>query len=215
MDDDIIDLNGSFSGDGDSSDIFRDSQQLYEDSADSDDNFNNSYDMLADPAFWDFVQQYQEYNDLGIDLMSLSPSAASYLSTTQLDLFDRIIAGGSYRYYIGYRTGSDSYSAVLYACNEVTVNGSVISLVEPMQFQLYRTYSGNTYYYYYTHSQLQSDSVTLNNNILYYTNIVSGYPTLASLGDNDLQFSKTQIYVFGIFAILILLLLMRRKRNSV
>lgn len=170
---------------------------------------------FSDPAFWDFVNAYLQQSglDSGVDLMSLSPSSSSYLSTTQLDLFDRILAGGSYRYYIGYRTGSDSYGAVLYACNDVSVSGSTVQLVNPMQFQLYRTYSGSTYYYYYTHSQLASDSVTLNNNILYYTNIFPGYPLLAEQGDSDVSFSKDQIIFAGVMLLIFFLIVLRRRHK--
>lgn len=168
-----------------------------------------------DPAFWRFVDSYLQQSGLdnSVEPMSLSPSSSSYLSTTQLDLFDRILSGGDYRYYIAYRTGSDTYGAVLYACNEVSVTGSSVQLIEPMQFQLYRSYSGSTYYYYYTHTQLSSDSVSLNNNILYYTNIFEGYPLLADQGRDDVSFSKDKVLFFGVFVLLFLVIIMRRRRS--
>lgn len=174
---------------------------------------SSSSDLLSDPAFMEFLQSYLEYNsmDAGIDLQSLNPSAVSYLSTTQLDLFDRILKSGDYRYYIGYRTGSDSYGAVLYACDKITVSGSTIVMDSPMQFQLYRTYSGNQYYYYYTHSQLSTDTVTLNSSILYYTNMVAGYPTLGDVGRNELVLSQPAIIAFGVFVLLLILILLRRR----
>lgn len=175
----------------------------------------SDFSSYSDPAFWEFVSSYLQQSglDYPIDTLSLSPSTSSYLSTTQLDLFDRILSGGDYRYYIAYRTGSDTYGAVLYACNDVNVSGNSVQLVNPMQFQLYRTYSGSTYYYYYTHTQLSSDSVTLNNSILYYTNIFDGYPLLASQGRSDISFSKEPLMFFGLIVLLFLLILVRRKRS--
>lgn len=173
----------------------------------------DGYDYFNDPAFMDFLQSYMEYNsiDSGVDLASLDPSASSYLSTAQLDLFDRILKSGDYRYYIGYRTGSDSYGAVLYACDKITVSGSTIVMDSPMRFQLYRTYSGNQYYYYYTHTQLSADTVNLNSSILYYTNMVAGYPTLGDVGRNELMLSQPAIIAFGVFVLLLMLILLRRR----
>lgn len=172
--------------------------------------------------FLDFVNSYIDYrnnnlelneSDIGITPYSISPSSSSYLSNTQLDLFDRILAGKNYRYYIAYRTGSDTYSAVMYACNKISKSGNTITFEKPMQFQLYRQYSGNTYYYYYTHTQLNNDSITLNNNILYYTNIEEGYPLLAEQGNSQINFSKDTILVFGVFLLLIIILFLRRRKN--
>lgn len=161
--------------------------------------------VLSDPDALALVEDYAE-------AYSLSVSDSSYLSTTQLDLFDRILDGEDYRYYIAYRTGSDSYGAVLYACDDITVSGSRITMDEPMQFQLYRTYSGSTYHYYYTHSQLSSDSVTLNSNILYYTNMVGGYPLLAGQGSSQVQWSAKYMPLAIVFMLFLLFLVLRRGK---
>lgn len=186
--------------------------------ADTENPDNGVATWEQDEEFWDFVNAYLNYSNQlddnsGIDLQSINPSNLGYLSTTQLDLFDRILAGKSYRYYIAYRTGSDNYAAVMYACNKISKSGNTITLEKPMQFQLYRSYSGNTYYYYYTHTQLTSDSVTLNSNTLYYTNMTEGYPTLAKIGSSQLEFSKDTILVFGVFLMIIILLFLRRRKN--
>lgn len=173
-------------------------------------NFNNDSD------FYHFVDDFLEWygeNSGDASTLSLTPSTSSYLSTTQLDLFDRILDGGDYRYYIGYRTGSDSYGAVLYACNEVNISGNTITLISPMQFQLYRTYSGNTYYYYFTHNQLINDTVNINNSILYYTNIMPGYPLLAKQGNNDIKFSKENLILIGIVLLILIVILGRRRKR--
>lgn len=219
MDEDIgntyFDLGGSYSGSDGEEDIFFFGEENRESESPADGGGESDSSPYSDPAFWEFVGSYLQQSGMDglVDTMSLSPSSSSYLSTAQLDLFDRILSGGDYRYYIGYRTGSDTYGAVLYACNEVNVSGSTVQLVNPMQFQLYRTYSGSTYYYYYTHTQIASDSVTLNNNILYYTNIFDGYPLLADQGRSDVSFSKDRLIFFGVFALLFLLIIMRRRRS--
>lgn len=204
---------GSFYDDNNDSSTGFPTNNIYNETRDEEIENNNFND---DSNFDDFVNsflQWYDENSGDASTLSLTPSTSSYLSTTQLDLFDRILDGGDYRYYIGYRTGSDSYGAVLYACDEVNISGNTITLISPMQFQLYRTYSGNTYYYYFTHNQLANDTVSINNNILYYTNIMPGYPLLAKQSNNDIKFSKDNLILIGVVLLILIVILGRRRKR--
>lgn len=111
-------------------------------------------------------------------LIQAQASSTGYLSTTIVDAFDRVVQGNNYDYYIAFRNSSDAYTAVMYLSDKFSKSGNSILLQDAMAVSFYRSYSGNTYYYYYQVSYPGDVQVNMNGNLMYYTNCVPGYPIL-------------------------------------
>lgn len=106
-------------------------------------------------------------------------SQQGYLSSSIVNVFDRLVDNGSYRYYVAYRANyEDSNSGFLYLSNKL--NGS--QLEECQVIHMYRVSTGNTYEYTYHYDISYDDAewFNLGNGGLYYTNIAPGYPSLGS-----------------------------------
>lgn len=106
-------------------------------------------------------------------------SQQGYLSSNLVNVFDRLVDNGSYRYYVAYRgNNEDSNSGYLYLSNKL--NGW--QLEECQVIHMYRVSTGNNYEYTYHYDVSYDDSewFNLGNGSLYYTNIAPGYPSLGS-----------------------------------
>ncbi|MCI9277774.1 MAG: hypothetical protein HFH90_08825 [Lachnospiraceae bacterium] len=110
-------------------------------------------------------------------------SSSGYLSSSALDVFDRVVSGYSYDYYCAFRYDSDSYNALMYLSDDIQVSGSSVLLEDPLCVRLYRVYNNSTraYDYHYSVSSPGDVSVSLSGSLMYYTNCVEGYPVLGGL----------------------------------
>lgn len=107
-------------------------------------------------------------------------SSSGYLSASALDVFDRVIYGYNYDYYIAFRYDTDNYNSRMYLSNVMEISGNNVILKDVLAVQLYRVYysSTRTYTYHYSISSPGDVSVSMSGNLLYYTNCVPGYPVL-------------------------------------
>lgn len=115
-------------------------------------------------------------------ILAASPAGGTIGSTT-LDYFDRITSGLPADYkYIAYRTNDNSYDAVLYYGRDYEISGNMITFEDDAkQVEVERAsssgYNQETYYYSYDVSDV-SVSFNQSGTVLYYTNVVPGYPVL-------------------------------------
>lgn len=116
-------------------------------------------------------------------LASETASSSGYLSSSALDVFDRVVESLDYNYYCAFRYDNDSYNAVLFLSDKISRNGSVVSLSDAKKVQLYRVASGSgyNYSYYYSVIDVGDVDIQLGDNLMYYTNCLVGYPALGSL----------------------------------
>lgn len=114
-------------------------------------------------------------------LASVQASNYGYLGSQALDTFDRVVQQNSYRYYCAFRDGSDTYNGVLYLSDHISRSGSTVTMEDALQVRVYRTYSGNTYHYYYSFAGAGDVAVNLSGNLMYYTNTADNYPTLGGI----------------------------------
>lgn len=133
-------------------------------------------------------------------------SQQGYLSSNIVNVFDRLVDGGSYRYYVAYRgNGEDSNSGYLYLSNKVNGN----QLEECQVIHMYRVNTGNNYEYTYHYDVYYDDAeyFNLGNGSLYYTNISTGYPSLGSPVESKMY------HWFPVLAVTVFLaaLMIRRK----
>lgn len=134
----------------------------------------------ADPldAYADQIDAIQ--SDIAY-LASVQASNYGYLGSQALDTFDRVVQQNSYRYYCAFRDGSDTYNGVLYLSDHISWSGNTVTMEDALQVRVYRSYSGNTYYYYYSSAGTGDVAVNLSGNLMYYTNTAENYPTLGGV----------------------------------
>lgn len=141
-------------------------------------------------------------------------SSAGYLSSTILDTFDRVLQQYEYDYYCAFRTGSDSYSAVLYLSDTYTFNGSSLNLDDSLRVELYRTNTGggyNNYQYHYSSSSAGDVEITIDNDLMYYTNCVPGYPALGEV-PAPTNYSSGTTFTICLLVIIVFLLIRRHRK---
>lgn len=110
-------------------------------------------------------------------------SSSGYLSSSALDVFDRVVGGHGYDYYCAFRYDADSYNALMYLSDSVSSSGSSVVLEDSVSVRLYRTYNSSTrvYDYHYSVSSAGDVSVSLSGDLMYYTNCADGYPVLGGV----------------------------------
>ncbi len=117
-------------------------------------------------------------------LAAQQASASGYLSSSAVDVFDRVVNQYEYDYYCAYRYDNDSYNSMLYLADHCSVNGRTVTLEDALQVRLYRQYASGgsyNYYYYYTVQEVGDTDISLGTNLMYYTNCVDGYPSLGNV----------------------------------
>lgn len=141
-------------------------------------------------------------------------SSAGYISSTILDTFDRVLQQYEYDYYCAYRSGSDSYSAVLYLSDTYTYDGSTLYLDDTLRVELYRTNTGtgySNYEYYYSTSGAGDIEIDFDTDLMYYTNCVPGYPALGEVPAPTHYSQGTSLTIC--LLVVIAFLLIRRHRK--
>ncbi len=116
-------------------------------------------------------------------LAAQQASSSGYLSSSAVDVFDRVVNQYGYAYYCAYRYDNDNYNSLLYLANGCRVDGATVTLEDALRVRLYRQYAGGSSYnynYYYTVQDAGDVSINFGGNLMYYTNCLDGYP---SLGD--------------------------------
>lgn len=131
-------------------------------------------------------------------------SVDGYLSSSIVDVFDRVVDSHDYNYYVAFR-GSDSSEGYLYLSNYCSSN----SLDDCTVVHMYRASSGENYSYdyYYQVSYDDSESFNFGNNAMYYTNVVPGYPELGDSGMKHL----TDVVIILMIAVFVFSCMIRRK----
>lgn len=139
-------------------------------------------------------------------------SSAGYISSTILDTFDRVLQQYEYDYYCAYRSGSDSYSAVLYLSDTYSYDGNTLYLDDTLRVELYRTSSGNyNYQYYYGTSEAGDIEIGFDTDLMYYTNCVPGYPALGEVS-SPTNYSQGTSFVICLLVIIVFLLFRRYRK---
>lgn len=134
-------------------------------------------------------------------------SVDGYLSTSIVDVFDRVVDSHDYNYYVAFR-GSDSSEGYLYLSNYCSGN----TLTDCLVVHMYRASSGENYSYdyYYQVSYDDSESFNFGNNAMYYTNVVSGYP---ELGDSGMKHLSVLVIIFMIAAFVFSCMIRRKVKQ--
>lgn len=122
-----------------------------------------------------------------------------YLSSSSLDLLDRVVSGGSYDYYVAYRYDSDTYNTRLYLSDDMELDGAGrLYLYDAVLVNSYRVRVGSTgsvYRYYYAFSQAGDVSFSMTDNYFYYTNCVEGYPILGDLRSPSYDWNYVWLFI--------------------
>ena len=163
---------------------------------------------------------YAAYGDVaamsdGIMLLASDSAAANgYLSSTILDLMDRIVDGyGSDYEYLGFRTSQDdSYSAVLYIGLHGSGSGDMVSFEgDVVQVTFARTGSNYDYVPYFNISSVSDLTVSLASRSVVYTDCLPGRPTLGSRTVQDFPAAGAAMVLFAV--VLAAVFLRRRPRG--
>lgn len=135
----------------------------------------------AVPPSWDSSVLLDIQEDLE-RIVNEQASTSGYLSSSALDVFDRVVSGYDYDYYCAFRYDDDNYNAIMYLSDFLSRSGSSVVLSDALCVRLYRTYSSSSrvYSYYYAISRPGDVSISLSGNRMYYTNCSVGYPVLGS-----------------------------------
>lgn len=147
-------------------------------------------------------------------LASEAASSAGYISSTILDSFDRVVEQLEYDYYCAYRTGSDSYAAVLYLSDSFDIVNNTLNFDDAYRVELYRTSTGSgyNYEYYYSSSSAGDVDIIIDSDLMYYTNCLPGYPALGSV-ESPKNYDKSSTFVICLLLIIAFLLLRRSRRD--
>lgn len=148
-------------------------------------------------------------------LASQSASSAGYISSTILDTFDRVLQQYDYDYYCAFRTGSDSYAAVLYLSDTFTYDGNSLYMNDSLAVELYRVNDGsyyNNYEYYYSTASAGNIEIDIDSDLMYYTNCIPGYPALGEV-PNPTHYSNSSTLVICLLIIIVFLLFFRRSKR--
>lgn len=134
-------------------------------------------------------------------------AAENYLSSTILDVMDRVVSSHPFCKYIGYRTSVNNATdgTLVYGTRSESSPGSVtIHDGYKVDYYRYQYQSGYQTYYEYRYTVTPVDQYTVNfgSNTLVYTNALSGYPTL---GINYIGF-----LIAGLVFIAFIVVLVRR-----
>lgn len=141
-------------------------------------------------------------------------SNAGYISSTILDTFDRVLRQYEYDYYCAYRSGSDSYSAVLYLSDTYNFDGSTLYLDDSLRVELYRTNTGSgygNYEYYYSTGEAGDIEIGFDTDLMYYTNCVPGYPALGEV-PAPTHYSKGTSFIICLLVVVVFLLIRRHRK---
>lgn len=146
------------------------------------------------------------------EIMLLNSGSASaveaYLSSTLLEVMERVIQGNPFCSYVAYRTDlSDSNQGTLVYGKRASVSGNQITIenAKVVTYYRYRYSSSYNWEYRYNVQEYDSYSVSYTSNTLLYTNVLDGYPTL---GNTNQVFLYVAIGIIGIFSVVLIL---RRK----
>ena len=181
-----FDVPEVFNNDSAAGDSLSDTEVTAEDAAEVQDVFEVTND--------DFITSDTGIlsSDAYINAVASSNPTSGTLSSTTLDYFDRVVQGLPRGYgYIAYKSSdSDSYAGSLIYGKDYEVNGNSIVFGEgAVELALSRsTTSSYSYYLSYNYTEADNYSVSLpsDGTTLYYTNLVSGRPTLGSGRELDI-----------------------------
>lgn len=147
---------------------------------------------------------------LSDDIMELASSINStqgYFNTSVLDVLDRVVEGSSKDYYIAYRYDADTYNAYMYLADKFDISGSRYTLYDAVFVDVYRYRYNNTstYNYYYQAVSAGTVELDIGANALFYTNMVSDYPTLGGKAEHGV-FTAFQYLEVALFIVVIFML---------
>lgn len=145
-------------------------------------------------------------------IVQAQASTEGYLSTSALDVFDRVVEGYNYSYYCAFRYDNDSYNAIMYMADKISSSGSSVVLQDAVSVRLYRVYNSSTrvYTYHYLKSDAGDVSVSLADGLMYYTNCDAGYPTLGSVSAPS-KYPSWAVLLCGVIFFALLIISFRRK----
>lgn len=132
------------------------------------------------------IQALMESNEaIALDVQALSSgygnAAEAYLSSTIVDLMERVVNSKPFCKYVAYRTSYDDANAgtMVYG-TRCQVSGSTITVTNGylVEYYRYRYNTSSNWQYRYTVTPVESYTVNYGSNTLLYTNCLSGYPTL-------------------------------------
>ena len=143
-----------------------------------------------------------------------SSSVTGTMNSTVLDLMDRMVDDlPSYYKYAGFRTNADdAYQATLYLSKDAKYNNNIITFGDDcIAVRFYRITQGNNYNYYLTYERYESpnSTVRINDNTIFYTNVVDGYPALGNHQKFEIEY-----FWIGIFLVLATIIFTRRLNNA-
>lgn len=108
-------------------------------------------------------------------------AAEAYLSSTLIDVMERVVNGKPFCKYVAYRVSyDDSNAGTLVYGTRCTSTSSTVTVYNGclVEYYRYRPNTSSQWQYRYTVTPVDSYTVHYGSNTLLYTNCIPGYPTL-------------------------------------